>query len=306
MKVAVCGGAGYVGSALVAGLKECGHRVVVFDTLLHKQSVPVGSAVVKDIREIEPADLLGVEVVYNLAAIVSEWICKERPAEALAVNTLGASQLARAAEVAGVRRYILASTASVYDGVSRDASHPCSEDEATPGGVYGLSKRLAEVVLEKQLKDSKMQFVALRKGTVFGLKGTTRPRFDLAVQMMLRDAVLEKTVRVHAGGSPFWRPWLALENAVGAYLMAADIPAGTYNCAGQNLTVREVAERVAAEFPGVEVVTQEHADKRSYVIDSQKIAPYWHATRTIQDFVREFAQKPPVEAFMRDPRWYNS
>jgi UDP-glucose 4-epimerase len=143
VKIAIFGGAGYIGSALTRHLRSLGHTVLVFDSLIHHQGHDPG-VITDDICRVKPEWLEGVDVVYNLAALVSEWVCREQSDEARRVNVVGATALAQACILAGVSRYVFASTASVYDG--RRGSHDdlLKEEHAYPLGTYGRTKLEAE------------------------------------------------------------------------------------------------------------------------------------------------------------------
>lgn len=312
MKIAIFGGAGYVGSALTRHLTAAGHTVIVLDKLIHNQPSPHGVVVsFGDICDVKPEWLEGAEIVYNLAALVSEWVCRERPDDARRVNVDGAVRLAEVAVAAGVKRYIFASTASVYDG-SR-CGNRLREDEAQSLGIYGQTKLAAELHLT--VFANRLDLVILRKGTVFGFgtapNTTTRPRYDLAVQMMLRDAVRAGVIHVHGGGT-VWRPWLGLGDAVRAYEQALTLMPGIYNAAGENLRVYDVAEEIAAVSehlcPKHVHVRYECAggDGRDYRVNSERmLATGWDPTETIGAFAASFFKNPPTEEDMMNPAWYN-
>jgi nucleoside-diphosphate-sugar epimerase len=115
--ILVSGAGGYIGSVLTRELLAAGHRVVAFDRFFFGREALDGadpggrlSIVQKDIRDVEPADLAGVDVVCDLAALSNDPSGEIDPSLTLAINHAGRQRLSAAAKRAGVRRYVLSSS----------------------------------------------------------------------------------------------------------------------------------------------------------------------------------------------------
>ena len=115
MKILVAGGAGYVGSALVPKLLERGYDVTVVDLLWFGNNLPSEVPVVcKDLMEIRPDELKGVDQVIFLGGLSNDPMAEYSPGKNFVSNAAAPAYLAYAAKQAGVRRFIYAGSCSVY------------------------------------------------------------------------------------------------------------------------------------------------------------------------------------------------
>ncbi len=213
MKVLVVGGAGYIGCVLVRELLSRGHGVRVWDRLFFGDE---GLADVRsrfelevgEIRRISASELEGTDAVINLAGISSDPTAEFRPDLTHEMNVIGAIQLAEACKRAGVRRYLFASSCSVYDSnVVSDETDVLLDERSRvqPTSAYSKSKVEAEQGL-LALADDTFGPVLVRKGTVYGL--SPRMRYDLVINTLLKDALSRGVMTLHAGGrsgDPSWR-----------------------------------------------------------------------------------------------------
>jgi UDP-glucose 4-epimerase len=176
MRVLVTGGAGFIGSVTVAQLRERGHDVVVLDDLSrgHRDVVPSGVPLIEaDVAEPERyRDALdGIDACVHFAASIEAGESMRRPEAFFSNNTAATLRLLEALTAAGIRRFVLSSTAAVYGDPVRV---PIAEDDPTvPTNAYGASKLLIEGALQwlAQLRD--MSCVALR---YFNAAGATPER----------------------------------------------------------------------------------------------------------------------------------
>jgi UDP-glucose 4-epimerase len=168
MKVLVTGGAGYIGSVTAAELLKAGHQVVVFDNLSqgHQAAVPAGAElIVGDLLDAaavgrifaQHADIDGI-MHFASATLVGESM--QLPFRYLRDNTVAAANLLEAAVAAGVRRFILSSTANLFDDPAR---MPIDENERiVPGSPYGESKAIIERMLHWMDRIYGMKYACLR------------------------------------------------------------------------------------------------------------------------------------------------
>lgn len=227
MKVAVTGGAGYIGACLVETLLGR-HQVVVIDVLLHGQADVAGHLEAAGARfvqgDIGDPDLLtealqDVDAVVHLAAIVGDPACARDAQAATRVNLDGSRSVLRAAQQAGASRFVFASTCSNY-GRMADPTVPIDEDAPLrPVSLYAEQK----VAVEQELLSgaaAPLSATCLRFATVYGL--APRMRFDLTVNEFTRDLWAERKLDVF--GEQFWRPYVHVRDAASAIslVLAAD------------------------------------------------------------------------------------
>ena len=227
--ILVTGAGGYIGTMLVDLLLEQGHKVIGLDRYFFGETLlgdtlrhPSFTIVRKDNRDIAEADLKGVDAVCDLAALSND------PAGALdeqltyAINHQARARTAQLAKQAGVKRYILASSCSVYgagEGVLTEDSKP------NPVSTYAVANLKAEQDI-LPIGDSSFTVCALRQATVFGL--SKRMRFDLVVNLMTINAVQKGKIFVLGGGRQ-WRPIVHVRDTARAFVSMLDKPASLIN-----------------------------------------------------------------------------
>jgi nucleoside-diphosphate-sugar epimerase len=302
MHVFVAGGAGYIGSVLVPLLLEQGHRVTVLDRLYFGDTL--GAAERRfgeklrvargDVRGFDRSLLHSVDAVIDLSGISNDPSCELEPDLTRSVNVDGAKRLAAAAREQGVRRYVYSSSCSVYGhgegpGLTETSvRHPVS--------LYARAKAEVEDFLLGMGRSSAgtMDVTCLRLATVFGL--SSRMRFDLAINVMTKNAYVNRRITVDGGGRQ-WRPFVHVRDVARAFESAmtsdARVVAGEVFNVGSdenNVQILNLAFRVRDAVPGTEVV---HAptdpDLRDYNVSFDKIRRVlaFRAERTVDDGVRE-------------------
>jgi nucleoside-diphosphate-sugar epimerase len=305
MRVLVTGHLGYIGAVLVPMLREAGHEVVGLDTGYYAgcdfgpapAPVPV---VDRDLRDVEPADLAGVDAVIHLAAISNDPIGHLNPDTTYAINTHGSIRLAEAARAAGVRRFLFSSSCSLY-GAAGDA--PVGETSAfNPVTPYGHSKVLAEAGIHA-LADAAFSPVSLRNATAFGV--SPRLRGDVVINNLVGWAHATGEVRLQSDGRQ-WRPLVHVRDIATASMAMLDADrdavhdqAFNVGCDANNLRIRTVAELVQAAVPGSRVTFAEGAgaDVRDYRVDFSKLhervpaaAPSWSVEAGIAEVAAAYAR----------------
>jgi len=318
--ILVTGGAGYIGSVLVRRLLEDHRAVRVLDRMLHgahgledlahDQNL---SVLLRDLRDPRVHDeaLEGVDTVIHLAAIVGDKACAQDEDLAVQTNWSATVALARRARARGVRRFVFASTCSVY-GEGRDETL----DELSPTkplSLYAETRWHAEEGILDLPRDEGFEPVILRFGTVYGL--SPRMRFDLAVNFLAQQAVREGRVKIFGGSQ--WRPFVhVVDIARGIQLALAEpLPEGLpiLNLGDnlENYQLRDLKEELETHVPGVRVAIEpEKEDRRTYRVRFDRIEQLWgfRATRRVGDGIEEVARavRSGVIADPKDRRYYNA
>ena len=300
-RVLITGGAGYVGSLLTPTLLAKGIDVVVYDILYfgsaHLPLENPGLTLIKaDIRDTEKfADACSdVDTVIHLACISNDPSFELDDGLSQTINYDCFEPMVIAAKSAGVKRFIYASTSSVY-GVS-DAPEVTEDHPLVPLTLYNKFKGLCEPQLFRHMDDD-FTCVTIRPSTVCGYG--PRCRLDLTVNILTNHAVNNNRITVFGGEQ--YRPNLHIKDMVRLYellleLPAADIQGKTYNAGYRNLKVRDIAlivkKVVEEEFPDrgeIEIVTTESDDNRSYRVTSTLIRNElgFEPVHTVEDAVRD-------------------
>jgi len=244
MRILVAGGAGYIGSALVPTLIESGYQVEVVDLLWFGNYLPKSAKVIKkDLFDCHEEDFKGYEQVIFLAGLSNDPMAEFSPAKNFLMNGALPSYLAYRAKNAGVKRFIYASSCSVY-GYAIDQFYT-EEDPVTCDYPYGISKLQGERGALQMIRDD-FSVIALRQGTVCG--HSPRMRMDLIVNTMFKTAMTQGKISVN--NASIWRPVFDIRDAVEAYLRAiqADYTVnGVFNVCSGNFTVGSVADMVKEE-----------------------------------------------------------
>ncbi len=309
MKLLVAGGAGYVGSALVPVLVEHGYTVDVVDLLWFGNNLPAAVPVqAKDLFECTEKDLRGYDQVIFLAGLSNDPMAEHDPPRNFVLNGALPSYLAFTAKRAGVRRFVYASSCSVYGYAVNELYD--EESPATCAYPYGISKLQGEKGV-LQLQDENFSVIALRKGTVSG--HSPRMRMDLIVNTMFKSAMTRHKITVD--NPAIWRPVLDLRDAASAYLRAIQADhavSGVFNIASQNYTVGQVSDMVKCEVEKltglkISIDIQNKEDCRNYKvsIDKARTLLGYQPQYTIIDIVEDLYKHQKSYGDYSDYRYYN-
>lgn len=284
MKLLITGTEGYIGSRLAPLLISHGHDVVGLDTGFYREGClyqdPNRLAVlpltkIKDLRRAQPEDLAGFDAVVHLAELSNDPLGENRPEVTYQINHQGSVHLARLAKAAGVRRFVYASSCSVY-GVGNGGDFLTEESPVNPQTAYAKCKTLVERDV-RPMSSPDFCVTFLRNATAFG--PSPRMRFDIVINDLCALAWTTRRIAMTSDGSP-WRPVVHIEDICNAVrcVLAAPIDAVNgeiFNVGrnSENYRIREIAHQVAEVFPGCEVSTGPAAsDNRSYRVSFDKIA----------------------------------
>ena len=283
MKVLLTGVEGYIGCRLMPLLAALGHDVVGMDTgyyrdgWLYSDVRPPGSAVrtiIKDLRSVIPEDFAGFDAVVHLAELSNDPLGENNPEVTYEINHRGSVRIAELAKAAGAQRFVYASSCSVYgvgSGEFLDETSPVN-----PQTAYARCKVRVEQDVAK-LAGPDFSVVFLRNATAYG--PSPRMRFDIVLNDLCARAWTTKLIAMTSDGTP-WRPVVHVEDICRAFACALQAPTDVVNgevfnvgSTAENYRILELAEIVAAEFPGCRVtVGPRGGDNRSYRVSFDKIA----------------------------------
>lgn len=279
MRVLVTGSDGYIGAVMAPFLAAHGHDVVGLDTgfyrsgWLYNPPTNAPACINKDVRETRREDLAGFDAVVHLAELSNDPLGQTCPEATWKINHLGSVTLAREAKSAGIRRFVYSSSCSVYG--AGDDSLRTEESAVNPQTAYAECKLLVEREVSL-LADDHFSPTYLRNSTAYG--PSPRMRFDTVLNNLAGFAWTIGEIRMTSNGMP-WRPLvhvLDICEAVACTLAApeAAIHNQVFNVgdSNQNYRVKEIAEVIAATFPGCTLTlgTNDH-DTRSYRVSFDKI-----------------------------------
>jgi len=299
MRVLVTGNDGYIGAVMVPWLQRAGHDVIGLDSYLfegcdlgqHRPSVP---SLRCDLRDVGAPELRGFDAVVHLAAISNDPLGDLNPECTFAINHWASVRLAECARAAGVRRFLYASSCSVYGAASPDAILDESA-ELGPITPYAESKVRVEADLAALASDA-FSPTYLRNATVYGV--SPKLRGDLVVNNLVGWGLCGGRLRLKSDGTP-WRPLVHVDDVCRVFRGVLEAPrelvhdeAFNVGREGENHRIRDVAERVCAALPGAEIGFAEGAgpDPRCYRVDFGKLArtlPTSAPIRTLDEGIAE-------------------
>lgn len=320
--VLVTGGAGYVGSLLCSQLLDLGHDVTAYDICYFGSDfLPNGNPRFKlvqgDIRDVAKLGRAfeGVDIVINLACISNDASFELDDALSTSINLDAFEPMVVTAKKAGVRRFIYASSSSVY-GVS-DQPDVTEDHPLLPVSLYNKYKGMCEPRLFKH-QSADFVCVVIRPATLCGY--APRQRLDLSVNILTNHAVNNGRITVF-GGSQL-RPNLHVQDMCDLYKMLLTISdekiAGKiFNCGFENMSITDLAQIVKRiveeEFPekgAIDIVTTPSDDIRSYHINSDKIrrelgfTPQYSIADAVRDLCQAFRDGKLPNSF-DDIRYFN-
>jgi len=290
-RILVTGGCGYIGSVLVPKLAQK-HQVTVLDSMLFGNHLPIiqNVDVVKgDIRNLQLllSMLPGNDVVIHLAAIANDPCSDLAPSITYEVNRDAVIQLVNAAKNCGVKRFINASTSSVY-GVKEEAD-VTEELVLEPITLYAKLKAETEKIVA-DASGNGFATMSVRSATVCGV--SPRMRFDVIVNILAKLAIANGVITVHGGNQ--YRPNIHIEDITDLYSMLVEAPVEkingkVFNVGSTNYTVKEIADMVHEEMNAAILIDTNITDNRSYRISSEKIKNElgFQPNRTIRQAIKD-------------------
>ncbi len=303
LRVLVTGHRGYIGTVLVPMLLAHDHEVIGLDSDLFEQctftgAVPEVPSIRKDVRDVEEADIRGVDAIIHLAGLSNDPLGDYKAELTDEINTQASIRLAKKAKACGIKRFLFASSCSNYGAAGADfLTEEAAFNPVTP---YGVSKVKVEQALAR-LADDDFSPTYLRASTAYGV--SPRLRFDLVVNNLTAWAFTTGLVYLKSDGTP-WRPIVHIEDISRAYIAALHAPrelvhnkAFNVGTTTENYQIRELAEIVRQIVPNcrIEYAPDAAPDKRCYRVNCNKIAaelhhfkPQWTAWRGVEQLYEAY------------------
>ena len=264
MNVLVCGGAGYIGSYLVPKLLADGHKVCVVDTCWFGGTHPDNPQCKWDKKDLRDWNVFSEwqDAVIYLASVSNNAMCELNPVLENSCNRIAFAGFRKSAFLAGVDRFIYASSVAAYGSSDEDATE---ETPLRPTTLYGAGKAYCESVVKNYPNG-----IIVRSASVCGR--SSNMRLDTTLNRMTHDAVRHGRIKVEGGMQK--RSHVSLSDLCDFYRFLLTAPrenviGQTFNVVDENQTVENSAMMVA-EFTGAEVVQVPRVDNRSYSVSGTK------------------------------------
>ena len=317
MRILVTGNEGYIGSILVPLLQAAGHHVTGLDTALFRECALIPftrpPTLRKDVRDVEAADLSGLDAIIHLAGLANDPLGDLDPPLTYEINHAATVRLAELAKQVGIHRFLYASTCSVYGAAGEDMI----DENSPPNPItpYAHSKLLSERDLAR-LADASFCPVFLRAATAYGVSPYLR--FDLALNNLVAWAFTPHRVFLKSDGTS-WRPLVHIRDIAQGYRILLEAPSAlvcnqafNIGATAENYRIRELAQLVERGVPDsrLEYADDASPDHRSYRVNCDRIAntlpafkPQWNAERGIREVYETLLGKGLNTEAFEGPRY---
>jgi nucleoside-diphosphate-sugar epimerase len=312
--ILITGGAGYVGSVLTPYLLSKGHKIKVLDLMIYGNTIekkPNLNLIKGDIRDkkLVKKEMKNIDVVIHLACISNDPSFELNPKLGKEINLDSFEPLVQIAKSSGVKKFIYASSSSVY-GIKKEKD-VCEEMSLEPLTDYSKFKAECENIL-KNYKSNDFITTIIRPATVCGY--SPRQRLDLVVNILTNLAYHKRKIKVFGGNQ--LRPNIHINDMVYAYeriLVSPEskINGEIFNVGFQNQSVDELADSVKKIIGNdVKIDKVSTDDNRSYHVSSLKIkkilnfTPKFTIEDAISDLKKAFHDKLLINTF-EDSKFFN-
>jgi len=307
MKIAVTGGAGYIGSTLVKRLVEGGNQVVSVDNLMNGDYGPLRALGMGEKATLHVADIrdgnrieesfAGSEAIAHLAALPGLVKCRERPEEAVSINLYGTQQVLEAARRLDIGKVVFCSSAAVYGTpveLPVTESHPLR-----PLNLYGVTKLAGEKLMELYFDNYGIETISLRFGNVFGVGLYTN--YDTVIPKFVRMGLDGEPLTVYGDGTST-RDFVHVEDIVQAVTLSIaseGLGGEVYNVGGETMEIGALARRVAeflrdetGENVGITHLPPRPGETKEFSYNLEKIKgdlgydPRWSIMRGVEQITK--------------------
>jgi nucleoside-diphosphate-sugar epimerase len=300
--ILIVGGAGFLGSVLSKKLLNKGYTVKVLDNLMY------GGQGLKELKNYDNFEFIfgdardirlmltaitDVDAVVHLAALVGDPACNLNQKETIGINHLTTKIIAEVCKYYDIKRFIFASSCSVY-GASKDKDSLLTETSATnPVSLYAELKLKSEDAL-LEMADDNFKPTVLRMATLHGI--SDRMRFDLVVNVLTINALFKGEFSIFGGSQH--RALCHIDDAADAYVQCIEAPldkvgSNIFNITSENMSITELGNIVKEEIPTAKMKFKGVDDLRDYVVSSEKASKTFgfKQKRTVRDTIREIKNK---------------
>tara|TARA_A100001011_G_C14317625_1_gene848743 strand:- start:2555 stop:3589 length:1035 start_codon:yes stop_codon:yes gene_type:complete len=281
MKILVTGNLGYIGSVLTEKLVDDGYNVTGLDIGYYKDNLvsqvkPLKNQIFGDIRNLKSEYFEEIDAIIHLASLSNDPLGEFNPNLTNEINNLATVNMAKIAKRVGVKRFIYASSQSMY-GISKDDNELHEDNsEKNPVTAYAKTKWISEQEIRKLCTDD-FVVCAFRPSTVFG--PSPRFRCDILYNNLLSCAFTTNKIEIYSDGSPF-RPIIHIDDVCEAFISGIIAPKDIVNnqafnvgIEGGNYTVKEIALASQNIIKGSNLIfTNKFSnDERTYRVSFKKI-----------------------------------
>ncbi len=300
--ILVTGGCGYIGSVLVPKLLAENKRVTVVDIMWFGNALPYHNnltVIEGDTRNIDESWFVGMDALVHLASVANDPCSDLNPKLSWEIGPLATMGLVTAAIRHHVKQFIYSSSGSVY-GVN-DAPQVTEDLTLTPLTEYNKTKMVTERVLLSYATDIIVQIV--RPATICGY--SPRMRLDVSVNMMAMQALTHGKMTVFGGEQV--RPNIHIDDITDLYSFLLQHPdvQGIFNAGFENLSIREIAERVQ-QHTNAEIVITPSIDHRSYRLNSNKLlSTGFKPKKTVDNAIQEIIAGYQNGTIKNEPHYHN-
>ena len=292
--ILIAGGAGYIGTRLSNDLSLAGHKVTVVDLFWFGDYLLNSVNKVKmDLMDLAEEDLEQFDCVVFMGGLSNDPMANFSPQRNFVENAAAPTYLAYAAKKAGIKRFVYASSCSVYGFT--DNKVMTEKDDVNPEYPYGISKLQTEYSIMK-MQSENFRPISLRKGTVGGW--SPRMRFDLVVNTMTKYALTKGKIVVH--NPSLWRPLVDIRDVVHAYkqsIFCDQSISGVFNICHSNYTIGDLATDIKEKLEeygyAIDLDIQNKPDVRNYLASNKK-------AKSILNFEPKYIPKDSIDEIMQN------
>ncbi len=268
MTILVTGGGGYIGTLLINELMKLNKKVRVIDTFWFGNFIKKNKnleIVKKDILNCNDKDFKDIKTVIHLASVANDPASNLDPKLTWEISCLGTMKLCELSKKNNVKKFIFASSGSVYGIKKEKKVH--ENLKLIPISDYNKTKMIAERVI-KSYKDY-FEFYLIRPGTVYGY--SPRMRLDLMINILTFQALTKKKITVFGGKQI--RPYIHIQDMVNVYLfmLKKKLPSGAYNASAGNLSASDTANEIKKIIRDCKINIKKSNDPRSYRLSNEKL-----------------------------------
>lgn len=308
-KILIVGGAGYVGTRLSNDLCDDGYDVTVIDEFWFGDFLNESiKKIKKNLWYINTENLSGYDCVLFLAGLSNDPMAMFRPDLNFIENSAAPTYLAFISKQAGIKRFICASSCSVY-GYTKNKTLD-ENSMVKPEYAYGISKLQCEQGV-MTLENESFKPILFRKGTVGGW--SPKMRYDLVVNTMLKSAFT--TGKIIVNNPKLWRPLVDIRDVIQGYKKAIEAEldiSGVFNLSGFNITIGDLGNQIHKFLINsgfeIELVINDIPDVRNYKVSTSKIEDElnYKARYTPIDSITEILSKTDFKNYNFDNKIYSN